>query len=829
MKRILQLVCLIALVHLGESPLLSAQISSPEEYFNNDLGEQFLYHHDIASYFRHCAERSDRMELVEYGETYQGRPLLHAVITSGDDPDGVEKRRMAHLETTLSSADSRESARRAEGNSGSDVVVWLSYGVHGNEAGASNTAPYALYELLTMDAALLQDMIVIVDPCLNPDGYSRYTHWYRDRANRTPNPKVEAAEHHEPAPTGRVNHYRHDLNRDWAWLTQTESRHRIRAYRQWMPHIHVDVHEQGHNSPYYFAPAAIPYHEYITQWQQDFQHTIGKQNAEVFDKEGWLYFTQEIFDLLYPSYGDTYPTFRGAIGMTYEQAGHGMAGLAINLENGRQLKLSDRIKHHRGSTIETVKTAAKHRAELLDQWSRFYSAAAPGKYKSYLLRDDGSERLVDLLRLLDAHGITYGHPSRTGSVRMTAYTDGQETSVEVQESDVLISVDQQDKVLLQVLMDPTTSIEDSLTYDITAWSLPRAFGVEAYASTSIMSQSIYELRQSSETIDDEAYAYLLPWNSLADARFLAAVQSAGLRVRVSQSPFTADGRDYDRGTLVILRGENDDVTNYVEIVRREASKHSVDVYSVQSGWTESGPDLGSGQMSYIRSAKIAVLTGDAISSYSHGEVWHLLEQELEEDVTVMEISQISGHVLHDYTCLILPSGRYSDISEDQWSHIRDWVAQGGKLIALGGAYRSMSTLSGFDMGEDDREDEEPRDIRFADQERDYLRSSIPGAIFATRMDDTHPLSYGIGSTYYSLVTGSAGVPRQEGAWNVTRWSRSDELFGFAGSKAIDLMNGKSIHLAQRIGSGQVIYLTDNPLFRSFWYEGKLLFCNAMYF
>jgi len=817
MKRILQLVCLLALTHLGESPQLSAQISSPQEYFSHELGEQFLYHHDIASYFQHCADRSDRMELVRYGETYQGRPLLHAVITSGKDPDGVEKRRMAHLETALS------------GKSGSDVVVWLSYGVHGNEAGASNTAPYALYELLTMDPALLEGMIIIVDPCLNPDGYSRYTHWYRDRANQTPNPKVEAVEHHEPAPTGRVNHYRHDLNRDWAWLTQTESRHRIKAYRQWMPHIHVDVHEQGHNSPYYFAPAAIPYHEYITQWQSDFQHTIGKQNAEVFDKEGWLYFTQEVFDLLYPSYGDTYPTFRGAIGMTYEQAGHSMAGLAINMENGRTLRLSDRIKHHRGSTIETVKTAAKHRTELLDQWSKFYNAAAPGKFQSYLLRDDGSEKLLDLLSLLDAHGIKYGHPTKTSSTRMTSYTDGKETTVNISESDVIISVDQQDKVLLQVLMDPTTSIEDSLTYDITAWSLPRAFGVEAYASSTPVGQDTYTPRRSANELQDNAYAYLLPWNSLADARFLAAVQAAGLRVRVSQGEFTADGRDYKRGTLLILRGENDDVANYEEIVRREATKHSVDIYSVQTGWTEKGPDLGSGQMSYIRDAKIAVLTGDGISSYSHGEVWHLLEQELGEDVTVMKTSQISSHVLHDYTCLILPSGRYSSISEDQWSHIRSWVSQGGKLIGIGGAYRSMSTLSGFDMDDGDDEEEEPRDIRFADQERDYLRSSIPGAIFATRMDDTHPLSYGIGSTYYSLVTGSAGVPRQDGAWNVTKWSRSDALFGFAGSKAIDLMDGKSLHLAQRIGGGQVIYLTDNPLFRSFWYEGKLLVCNAIYF
>jgi len=279
--------------------------------------------------------------MITYGETYERRSLNLAFITAPKNFSKLENLRLNHLRT----------AGVVKGEAGEDIpIVWLSYNVHGNEASSTEAAMKTLFALVnpadTKIKKWIENTIVIIDPCMNPDGRDRYVNWYNETANVPYNTNPDAKEHHEPWPGGRANHYLFDLNRDWAWTTQVESQARIAQYNKWMPNIHVDFHEQSVDNPYYFAPAAEPYHEVITKFQRDFQVTIGKNHAKYFDKNGWLYFTKEFFDLLYPSYGDTYPTYNGAIGMTYEQAGHGRAGLAIKTADNDILTLKDRVAHH---------------------------------------------------------------------------------------------------------------------------------------------------------------------------------------------------------------------------------------------------------------------------------------------------------------------------------------------------------------------------------------------------------------------------------------------------------------------------------------------------
>ncbi|MBL0136878.1 MAG: hypothetical protein IPP79_24345 [Chitinophagaceae bacterium] len=113
-----------------------------------------------------------------------------------------------------------------------------------------------------------------------------------------------------------------------------------------MPQVHVDFHEQGYNEPYYFAPAAEPYHAKWLHLAKGIPGNDRKNNAKHFDANGWLFFTKERFDLLYPSYGDTYPMYKGAIGMTFEQGGHSRGGAAVINEDGDTLTLYDRLYHH---------------------------------------------------------------------------------------------------------------------------------------------------------------------------------------------------------------------------------------------------------------------------------------------------------------------------------------------------------------------------------------------------------------------------------------------------------------------------------------------------
>ncbi|MEM9258691.1 MAG: M14 metallopeptidase family protein, partial [Bacteroidota bacterium] len=328
---------------------LSSQITPPSDFLPHKLGETFTPHHLLVDYYQAVAGASPRVKLEQYGTTNEDRPLLLAFVSSIKNLERLE----AIRENNLRIAGLLPGA--PDPNLEDIAIVWLSYTVHGNEAAGVEASMGVLYDLANTGnprtTEWLKNTVVVLDPCLNPDGNNRYSNWYRQQATLGLDPNPATREHNEPWPGGRVNHYLFDLNRDWAWQTQVESQQRMVQYKQWMPHIHADLHEQGYTSPYYFAPAAAPFHEYITDWQADFQTEIGKNHARYFDANGWLYFTRERFDLLYPSYGDTWPTFNGAIGMTYEQGGHSRAGRAIDLPNGDTLTLFDRVEHHRTTSL----------------------------------------------------------------------------------------------------------------------------------------------------------------------------------------------------------------------------------------------------------------------------------------------------------------------------------------------------------------------------------------------------------------------------------------------------------------------------------------------
>ncbi|MGB5553513.1 MAG: M14 family zinc carboxypeptidase, partial [Flavobacteriaceae bacterium] len=294
---------LLSLALLITNISFSQAIQSPSEFLGYELGTQFTRHHQVVDYYEYLATTvPDRVKLQEYGKTNERRPLLLAYVSSAENLKNLETIRTEHLKSTTG-----ESAA-------TKAIVWMSYNVHGNESVSTEASMQTIYELLTQKSDYLENTVVLMDPCINPDGRDRYVNWYNQFKNTPNNVDPNSKEHNEGWLSGRSNHYMFDLNRDWAWLTQVESQQRLKIFNQWLPHVHVDFHEQGVNSPYYFAPAAEPFHEVITPFQREFQKTIGKNHAKYFDAEGWLYFTRERFDLLYPSYGDTYPTFMGAIG-----------------------------------------------------------------------------------------------------------------------------------------------------------------------------------------------------------------------------------------------------------------------------------------------------------------------------------------------------------------------------------------------------------------------------------------------------------------------------------------------------------------------------------
>ncbi|MBR9922984.1 MAG: zinc carboxypeptidase [Bacteroidetes bacterium] len=831
----LNLYGLLALTFLPLS-LIGQKLQSPEAYLPTNYGEHFTPHYLKVDYFEYVAANSDRVQLMEYGRTHEDRPLLMAFVSTPENLRQLEQIRLANLART----------GKIEGDPdavGDTPIVWLSYGVHGNEAGASESSLNVLYQLANTDNAetsgWLENTVVIIDPCLNPDGNARYTNWYRSIAGEEPDPDRHSREHHEPWPGGRVNHYYFDLNRDWAWATQIETQQRLEQYQRWMPHIHVDAHEQYPNDPYYFAPAAHPYHKAITQFQADFQHFIGENNAKSFDAEGWLYFTREIFDLFYPSYGDTYPTFNGSIGMTYEQAGHGISGRGIEMDNGDTLTLRDRIDHHSVATLTTVSTAANNSGELIQAFAEYFKEANSGTglaYKSFVISSDNSkDRLEALTDLLDLHDIRYEAAASDGSAQGFDYTSGVDGNIDIQEGDLVIRTNQPQGKLAHVLFEPAPFLEDSLTYDITSWALPFAYGLKAGALNSVPATRDYAApaKMVNPSIDPsgERYAYLVRWESMQDAHFLSEALKAGLKIRVAKAEMETASGSFGTGTLVITRADNRKVSDWEGILLKVAAETGQHIEFVNTGFAIKGPDLGSSALGFVDAPRIMLAWGDRMDNNAMGATWHYFDQVVDYPVTITKDSRINANSLDDYDLLVIPNGRLS-FDESQWEDLTEWTRGGGRVVVLGGAAGNFRNRDGFGLSAKEspqEQDLESDPMSYGGRERSFIPQSVPGAIFQTRLDPTHPISFGLGEDYYSLKVSGAAYDFMSGGSTVS-WIDSDAAsFGFAGWKARKRLE-KSLVVGHRpMGRGSIVYLIDDPLFRGFWYEGLLLMSNAVFF
>lgn len=827
--------CLLMLVTAFYSLLSSAQpktLKSPKEFLGYEPGQAFTRHHRVVEYFQHVDESLETVRIISYGETYERRPLLVAVIATPENMANLEKIREDNL---------RRSGMMTGMPSTRVGIVWLSYNVHGNEANSTETSMRTLYALANPENAAaqawLKNTVVIIDPCINPDGRDRYANFYNQYGNFPANPDPQSREHREPWPGGRPNHYLFDLNRDWAWATQKESVSRIRLYNQWMPQVHVDFHEQGYNSPYYFAPAAEPYHEVITTWQREFQQIIGKNNAKYFDEKGWLYFTKERFDLYYPSYGDTYPTYSGAIGMTYEKAGGGAGGLVITTNEGDPLTLGDRVEHHFTTGMSTVEISSKNMDRLLDEFAGFFrdNLNAPAvPFKTYVIKaSNNPDKMRRLAQWLDLHSISYGHPGVSRITKGFDFETRQNQTVGVAPEDLVISIHQPKGRFITTVFEPQSRLTDSLTYDITAWNPIYGSGLKAYALTEKLSpaQAWKQQTASATPENTSAYAYAFRYQSLDDARFLAALLKKDIKVRTAMRSFTSAGKTFDPGTILVTKRNNEGITDLDATIRALATEYSRTTFTLSSGYMDGGPDAGSSDFFYLKAPKIALLGGDQTNSQNHGQAWHYFEQTVQYPVSVIGTDYFRSIDLWKYDVLVVPEGNYRIFDEELVSTIGRWVSDGGRLILIGTANNAFAEKKGFQLKNAEKQEEGKGDqlVPYGDRERLALSSSLFGAIYRVNMDKTHPLSFGIGDTYYSLKTSGLHFPYLEKGINAgTIRGKAKPIQGFSGARINKQLENTMVFGSEDKGAGKVIYLGDNPLFRAFWENGKMLFTNAVF-
>lgn len=827
MKRLYSVFTLLLLVNI----VFAQTLQSPEQYMGYKIGTRYTRHHKVVDYFRSVAQaRPEMVKIEKYGETNEGRELIVAYIASPENLQKLESIRTNNL--GLAGLTANKGATE-----NAPAIVWLSYNVHGNETSSSEAAMLTLWSLVDPGNAQtkewLKNTVVIMDPCINPDGRDRYVNWFNGMVGTRFNPDPAAREHAEPWPGGRTNHYNFDLNRDWAWQTQVESQQRIKKYNQWMPQVHVDFHEQGINEPYYFAPAADPLHEVITPWQKDFQVLIGKNNARYFDRNGWLFFTKERFDLLYPSYGDTYPIYNGAIGMTFEQGGGPRGGLGIINEDGDTLTLLDRATHHYTTGLSTIETASQNRQKLLDEFRKYFDDGQAGKigeYKTYVMTSRDENKIKAVIKLLDQNGIAHGSLTNK-NFRGYNYTTGKEDAYADEGYHVAVSAFQPRSAMAKVLLEPRTIVTDSNTYDITAWSVPYAYGVKGYAVKEKLELTNAVKLVTALNEARSSYGVLIPYQSLNAAKAMAYMLKNGVKVRFAEKPFTYQGRSFDRGTLIILKTSNP--ANWNEVANEACKLFNLQPVAVETGFMDKGADFGSPDVKIINSAlQVAMLTGDQTASGSAGEVWHFFEKQLEYPITLLNAADLARINIRNYQVLIMPDGNYRVLNDKSVADkLKDFVRNGGKLIALDNA---VSILSSSDWGiklKDDKTEEKGEYAhvkKYADRESQYLTNSIPGAIYKLELDNTHPLGFGYPDHYFTLKQDGNMFEFMKDGWNVGVMKKDAYVTGFAGSKLKPKLKDGVVFGVQDMGSGNVIYFAENPLFRNFWENGKLLICNAVF-
>ncbi len=819
----------------------SQTIKSPDEFLGYELGSRFTFHNRAVDYFRYVADNSPLAEYREYGTTYEGRPLGVCIVSSAENMASLEELRKNNLIRT----------GLLEGTfTGKQVpVIWLAYNVHGNESAGMETAMKTLYTLVSGSYPAgdwLRDCIIIIDPCQNPDGRDLYTSRFTSSQNQIPNPDRYSWEHNQGWPGARTNHYLFDLNRDWTWQTQVETRQRIELYHQFMPQVYADFHEMGAESTFFFAPGAAPWHEVITPWQHEFHKLMGAGNASLFDEKSKLYFTKESYDLFCPSFGDTWPLFNGAMGFTYEQGGSGYSGLAYKQDSGDTLTLKKRIDGHFTASMATIKVSWENREKLVAEFNRFFAdnKEKPSfQYKSIIIKGSNPKSdISDLLELLKRNQIQYGYATGTGRrYKGFDYLANTEGEVTIEKGDILVSAYQPESRFVQVLFEPDSKASDSLSYDLTAWALPYAYNLKAYALTE-------QIRPSGDKVEFTAgppaqvsgkpYAYAVNFEGFSEMRFVSALLQKNVRLRYSLKPFAIEDKKFDRGSFIITRADNlKNEKNFDQAVTELAVKSGIKLIPVSSGLVDSGKDFGSDDTRLIKKSKVALLCGEGTSSGQVGELWYFFERELEYPVSLVTTASAAEADLRNYDVVLLTSGNYSRLNDT----ISSYTKSGGRIVLFENAISVMATnksSSLFKAIEKRNEEQKAAEKKiksddssllkkFGDERRYLLSERSAASIYRVKVDTTNPFAFGLRDDWFTMKRTQA-FPYLSGGNNIGFIPDNKPVSGFAGYKYQKLIRNTLVIGSEDFGKGEVFYVTDDPYFRAFWKSGRALLWNLIF-
>ena len=812
-------------------------IPKPEEIIGHQIGTSHTRTDQVVDYFEALASRSNRIILNDHALTHEGRRLIHAIVTHPDNHENLEIIREGNLKLS----DKPNSMSDQDLNK-MPLVAYLGFSIHGDEASGTEASLLLLYHLAAGSGKQIDDIlkntVLIIDPMFNPDGRDRFVNWVNGNRGRVPTSDTQDREHNQPWPRGRTNHYLFDMNRDWLPVTQPESNGRIKLFHHWRPQFLLDAHEMGSNSTFFFQPGISSRNNPNTpKGTIELANKLIPFHAKRLDSIQSMYYSQQSYDDFYYGKGSTFGDIHGSVGILFEQA----SSRALESEtNQGRLVYAFTIRNHYMSTLGTLDGLVALRKEFLTYHRDFYAtapdAAKKNQVRGYLVSlKQNRTRAQMLIQNLQKHRIVAHELKKSMTVKQTKFNPGEA---------VIIPSNQPQTRFLKGIMERMTTFEDSLFYDVSAWTLPLAYGVESYElkqnpNAYIGTQlGLVELDGGMLIGGKAKSAYLMKWDRYYAPKSLYSIMDLGIRPRLTTQAFSAvvDGKEvqFDRGTIVIPAYQRDaDATITQEKIHKMmihlAKMDHVNIYASNTASTPSGPDLGGAYQGVLQKPKVAILSGDGTSSYGVGEVWHLLNFRMGIPVSLLNAKQLSARKLSKYNTIIVPDGFYSNLDSTDIKTLKDWVLNGGTLIATQTGSRWVVNKKilneklkkgGMDT----------LDIPYEQAPMVTGAQRIGGSIFEVSLDNTHPIAYGYnkktpmfrrGDTFFELSTSTAA--------NVGRYTKNPLLSGYISEEKLkEIQNSASI-IARRQGGGHVILFADNPSFRAFWYGSNGLLLNAVFF
>ena len=817
--------------YLNDMSQYNSSIPTPESVIGHQVGEFHVSHDKLSHYVQELSKSSKRVKLVERGKTYENRTSWLMIITSESNHSNLEEIRQQHLRLS-------DSKNIDIDTSNMPIVVYQGFSVHGDEPSGSNASLLLMYHLLASDSdetkELLDNTVILLDPSFNPDGLQRFSQWANMNKNQSLNPDPSDREYNQYWPRGRTNHYWFDLNRDMLPNQLPETNAKIETYTKWMPNILTDHHEMGTNSSFFFQPG-VPERKnpLISDLNQALTKEIGTYHEDALNKIGSLYYSEESYDDFFFGKASTYPDANGSIGILFEQGSS--RGHIQESVNGI-LTFPFTIRNQLTAAFSTLNAAQNMRVKLLNYMKGFYDDQIDpaNKYESIIFGKQKDKSTVHhLADVLNSHKIKFNTLSQDVEVNGTKYS---------KENSYIVPLNQPKRTLIRAMFDTQTSFNDSLFYDVSAWTFPLAFNVN-YDKTDrlnkpgrlgIKSEEVENLERITGSVDDKSdYAYLFePHDYYAQAAVYELIKN-GLRVKTATRTFAINGENFDYGTyMVSVQNQSLNSDEIYNLLVEVSSRTGINIKSQSTGITE-GIDLGSNNFEIVKEPKIGLIVGEGVRSYDAGEIWHLLDTRFNIPITKLDVSDLGFIDLSRYTHIILPD--YSEGYQYQSTggninknQINDYIEDGGNLIAYRNSVKWVSSnLSEIDFHTNEITAD---DVTFSERQSFFGAQQTGGAIFNSIIDKSHPVNFGIESNSLPLFRNSnVYMTKSEQSFNnPIVYSSSPLMSGYISEENLSLLKKSTPFKVIRSGKGKILLMTDNTNFRAFWFGTNRILLNMLF-